>query len=143
MVAYTAGTHGRRGFTLTELMVVISLVGIIAAVSAPPIYNFIQSNRLQTSRDRMVADMQYARSLAISSGRILRFAATEAGYELTDAATGDVLRTRDFDHGLALSAAVTVDFFPWGMADNAVMSISNPAGTSRINVLPTGIVEVH
>lgn len=143
MVAYTAGTHGRRGFTLTELMVVISLVGIIAAVSAPPIYNYIQSNRLQTGRDRMVADMQYARSLAISSGRLLRFDATEAGYELRDPLSGNVLRSREFDHGLALDAAVTVDFFPWGMADNAVLSISNAAGAVRINVLPTGIVEVH
>lgn len=133
----------RRGFTMVEMMVVISLIGLMAVVSAPPLFRYIQSNRLQTSTDRMVADMQYARSVAISSGRILRFAATPLGYTLTDPVSGDVLRTKNFDHGLTLDAAVTVDFFPWGMANAAVLNMTNAAGAARIDVLPTGIVEVH
>ena len=133
----------RQGFTLVEMMIVISLIGLMAAISAPPLFRYIQSNRLQTNTDRLVADMQYARSMAISSGRILRFTTTPAGYTLTDPVSGEVMRTKNFEHGLALDAAVTVDFFPWGMADNAVLNVTNAAGTARIDVLPTGIVEVH
>jgi prepilin-type N-terminal cleavage/methylation domain-containing protein len=139
----TRRTVRRQGFTMVEMMIVISLIGLMAAISAPPLFRYIQSNRLQTGTDRMVADMQYARSVAISSGRILRFAATEAGYTLTDPVSGDVLRSKNFEHGMALDAAVTVDFFPWGMANGAVLNISNPAGAARVDVLPTGIVEVH
>ena len=51
------------------MMVVISLIGLMAAISAPPLFRYIQSNRLQTSTDRLVADLQYARSVAISSGQ--------------------------------------------------------------------------
>ena len=133
----------RGGFTLTEMMVVIILIGIMATVSAPPLFRYIQSNRLQTGTDRMVADMQYARSVAISSGRILRFQATAAGYTLTDPNNGTVLRSHNFDHGLALGAGATVDFFPWGMANGAVFNLANPAGAVQINLLPTGIVEVQ
>jgi type II secretion system protein H len=133
----------RRGFTLVEMMVVISLIGLMAAVSAPPLFRYVQSNRLQTNADRIVADMQYARSVSISTGRILRFTATQAGYTLTDPVAGTVLRTTNFEHGVALDAPVTVDFFPWGMADGAVLNLANTAGAARIDLLPTGIVEVH
>ncbi len=133
----------REGFTLTEMMVVIILIGIMATVSAPPLFRYIQSNRLQTGTDRMVADMQYARSVAISTGRILRFQATAVGYTLTDPNSGTVLRSQNFDHGLALGADVTVDFFPWGMANGAVFNLTNPAGATQIDLLPTGIVEVR
>lgn len=133
----------RQGFTLTEMMIVILLIGIMATVSAPPLFRYIQSNRLQTDTDRMVADMQYARTVAISTGRILRFKATAAGYSVSDPNSGTVLRSHDFDHGLVLGADATVDFFPWGSANGAVFNLTNAAGTARIDLLPTGIVEVH
>ena len=133
----------RQGFTLSELMIVILVIGIMAAVSAPPFFRYIQSNRLQTNTDRMVADLQLGRAMAIANSQILSFQATPAGYQLLDPVTNDVLRTRNFDHGLALDANFTVNFFPWGMADATVMVISNNSGARQIDVLPTGMVEVH
>jgi len=133
----------RNGFTLSELMVVIIIIGLMSAVTAPPLFRYMQSNRLQTSTDRMVADLQYARSLAISNGQILRFSATEAGYTLTDPTDGRLLREKNFDHGMALDAAVSVDFFPWGTANAANLEISNKSGMNQIAILPTGVVEVQ
>jgi prepilin-type N-terminal cleavage/methylation domain-containing protein len=133
----------RWGFTLTEMMIVILVIGLMAAITTPPLFRFIQSNRLQTNTDRVVADLQFARSLSISNGRILRFTADQAGYQVTDPLSGDVLREKNFDRGLSLDAEVTVDFFPWGMADATVLTLSNRTGDANINILPTGIVEVH
>jgi type IV fimbrial biogenesis protein FimT len=128
---------------MVEMMIILSLIGLMAAISAPPLFRYFQSNRLATGVDRLVADMQYARSRSISTGRILRLTATPAGYTLADPVNGTVIRTNNFDDGVALDANVTVDFFPWGMADGAVMNLANCTGTKRIRLLPTGIVEVQ
>ena len=124
-------------------MIVIIVIGLMAAISAPPFFRYIQSHRLQTDTDRVIADLQLGRAMAISRGQILQFQATPAGYQLVDPISGDVLREHDFDHGLALDANFNVSFFPWGMADATVMTISNNTGAKQIDVLPTGMVEVH
>ena len=133
----------RRGFTLVEMMVIIVIVGLMATVSAPPLFRYVQSNRLQTSVDRMAADLQYARSLSVANSQILRFTATEAGYQLLNPNTGVVIRGHEFEHGLGLDVDQTADFYPWGMADARIFNLSNNSGARQINLLPTGLVEVH
>ena len=133
----------RQGFNLIELMVIIAIVGIIAGIAAPPIFRYVNSNRLQTHADRLAADLQYARTLSISNSVILRFTSTPAGYQLTNPVTGEVIREKNFEHGLGLDRNTTADFYPWGMADPAVFNISNSTGDMVVNLMPTGIVEVH
>jgi prepilin-type N-terminal cleavage/methylation domain-containing protein len=135
--------RSRQGFSLIELMVIIAIVGIIAGIAAPPIFRYVDGNRLQTNTDRLAADLQYARSLSISQGAILRFTSTPAGYQLTNPITGDLIREKNFEHGLELDQNVSADFFPWGMADPAVFNISNSTGAMVVNLMPTGIVEVN
>ena len=134
---------GRQGFSTVEMMIVILIVGLLAVISAPAMYRYITSNRLESDTDRMVADLQYARSVSIANGEILRFAATPAGYTVFNPADMQVFRTKNFDHGLSLAMTQNVDFYPWGMADATVFVISNSAGAHQINLLPTGIVEVQ
>ena len=134
---------GRSGFSLVEMMMVVLLIGIVATIAAPPMFRYLQSSRLQTTADKMAADLQFARSLAIANGVILQFSTTEAGYILRNPSDGSVLRTENFDGGMQLAAAQNTFFFPWGMADATVFTISNSAGAHQINLLPTGIVEVQ
>ena len=128
---------------MVEMMVVIGIVGVIATISAPPVYRYVQSNRLQTNTDRMAADLQYARTLSIATSQILRFTATPLGYKLENPNTGALIRETDFGHDLELAVNQTADFYPWGMADAAVFNITNGSGTKQVLLLPTGLVEVH
>lgn len=133
----------RRGFSLVEIMVILTVVGLMAAIAAPPMFRYLQANELQTNTDRLAADLQYARSLAVANSQVLRFTATAAGYTLTEPISGTVIRDYNFKPGLGLAANATADFFPWGMANAAVFNLSNGAGAKQITLLPTGMVEVH
>ena len=136
--------HIRRdGFTLVELLVIITLFGMMMTMAVPPFLNYVRSNRLDTNTDRLAADLQLARSLSISNGQILRFVADANGYTITDPVNGRTIRSRQFDGGCTLALNANADFFPWGMADTAVLDLSNCAGGRRINLLPTGLVEVE
>jgi prepilin-type N-terminal cleavage/methylation domain-containing protein len=133
----------RQGFSLIELMVVLAIVGVIAGIASPPIFRYVNGNRLQTHADRLAADLQYTRTLAISTSTILRFTSTPAGYQVTNPISGDIIREKNFEHGLDLGANQTSDFYPWGMADPNVFNVSNTTGTITVNLMPTGIVEVQ
>ena len=81
--------------------------------------------------------------VASTAGRLRPITSTPAGYQLTNAVTGELIREKNFDHGLYLGNDQTADFYPWGMADPAVFNISNATGDMSVNLMPTGIVEVH
>ncbi len=53
------------GFTLLELMVTVAVVAILAAVATPSLVSVVNSNRLATQANELVASLQIARSEAI------------------------------------------------------------------------------
>jgi type IV fimbrial biogenesis protein FimT len=58
----------QRGFTLIELMVVVSLLAVLLGVGVPSFRATIESNRITTVTNDLVAALQYARSEAVRTG---------------------------------------------------------------------------
>ena len=59
----------RRGFTLTELVLVISIVAILATLAAPSMAGMLARWRTQNALNLLTGDLYYARMLALKSGR--------------------------------------------------------------------------
>ena len=55
------------GFTLLELLVTIALVAILASFAIPAFQSTVQSNRLLSCSNKLVAAVQFAKSEAIST----------------------------------------------------------------------------
>ena len=55
-----------RGFTLTELMVVITIMGLLLAVSSPGLARFASDWRLNGAASTMAMSMRAARSAAVN-----------------------------------------------------------------------------
>lgn len=55
----------KAGFTLVELIITLTIAGILAALAAPAMRTFIFSQRLTTQANELVADFNLARSEAI------------------------------------------------------------------------------
>jgi len=67
------------GFSLTELVVVMLVVGIIAAIGAPSFKYVTTSNRIAAEINGLVGDLQFARSEAIKEGETVTVCATASG----------------------------------------------------------------
>jgi len=55
----------RKGFTMSEVAVVLSLIGIMTAISVPSYISWLPRHRLQTSVRQIYDDMQLAKIRAV------------------------------------------------------------------------------
>lgn len=82
----TSGSASIRGFTLVELMVVVTIVGILAAAAVPSFVAAVRNARLTSSANLLVTSLNYARNEAIKRGQNVVARKTgaewEAGWEV-------------------------------------------------------------
>jgi type IV fimbrial biogenesis protein FimT len=76
-----------RGFTLLELIMVISIVGILAAVGTASFKYLTTSNRIATEINGLLGDMQFARSQAIKIGTFVSVCPSTDSASCTGSAT--------------------------------------------------------
>lgn len=70
---------GIKGFTLIELIITMTIVGIMVALAAPGMQSFVSSNRLTTQVNDLLADISLSRSEAIKRNISSGICVTAAG----------------------------------------------------------------
>ncbi len=61
----------QSGFSLIELLIVLVLLGIFAAIAMPNFQRLIASNRLESATDELISQLQFARSEAVVNNRLV------------------------------------------------------------------------
>jgi prepilin-type N-terminal cleavage/methylation domain-containing protein len=143
--------RGRLGFTMVELVLVFTIIGILAAMTIPKIARTIQATQVQRAAAMVSGDMEAAFTLAARQRKPMRIACNcgNASYTVADRADGTVRLSRrlvgDSDLGnftLAFSAT-PIDVFPHGVATAPfTVTITSGASTRTISVSTAGHVRV-
>ena len=122
------------GFTAIELMVVVSIVAILAALAAPSFSPLIENWRVRESAEQLQSTLYYARSEAIKRGGGISVAAKDgadwsSGWQVksgtdvvqnTDQPTGVVVSVTDSESKSLLS----IDIDRWGKLEKTPLAFS-------------------
>jgi prepilin-type N-terminal cleavage/methylation domain-containing protein len=116
-----------RGFTLMEMLVVLTIIGILAGFGFPAMTKFLTTQSVRSAAYDLFADLIYARSEAISRGvtvSIIGNAATnfKQGWAVRENAGGTVIRTQPSrDSAINFTSSVsTITFDRNGRAQSPV-----------------------
>jgi len=70
---------GQRGFNLLELLIAISILGVITAIAVPSFQSISINSNLSTETNDLVASLRYARSEAAKQGLNVTVCSANAG----------------------------------------------------------------
>ncbi|HET9578636.1 MAG TPA: GspH/FimT family pseudopilin [Usitatibacter sp.] len=126
----------QAGFTMTELVVVIAIIGILAAFAAPSMTKLLTTQKVRSTSYDLFADLTYARSEAIARGRNVTMQSASGGadwaggWQIWDNTAAPPVKLRDQS---AIAAGVVFT------ADQAALVFDRTGRTSAIanfNIAP-------
>ena len=145
-------TSSARGFTVLELLMVVAIMSIMAAIAGPSMSKIIRHNRVNRAAMVITADLQNAFAAAARQREPVRITADAAtkSYQFTDRKTGKVLKIRSFygdttDYHLSslVFTPATIDVFPTGVSSSPiVVNLANGDYTRRITASTAGFIRL-
>ena len=140
----------RHGFSIFELLVVVVIMGALAAMVAPAISTIVRHQRVNWSATVIAADLQNAFAVAARQRQPVRIQAdaNTRSYQFVDRKTGAVLRIRTFygdtsEYRLTklVFTPATIDVFPSGISSSAlVIDMANGDYTKQIRASTAGFI---
>lgn len=99
-----------RGFTLIELCVTITILGVLLAMAAPSMTTMLSNARVKSAKEQILSGINGAKSEAIRNNTSLRVALSSTTLTTSRKDTGVVLKTQKISGSSSVSIGA-VSFF--------------------------------
>lgn len=147
--AHVERAHGERGFALIEILCVLAIIGLLAAIILPAIPRSTTRAKLESYAVATAALLKSDRSAALRRQIQVATQVDAASRSIRSGATGRIIR---LPNDVVLNAILasrcadriagrSIDFFPSGMSCGGVIALSRPGmGVEvRVNWLTGGV----
>jgi prepilin-type N-terminal cleavage/methylation domain-containing protein len=137
------GCQSRVGFSLIELIVVLSLMGILLAIGIPASNKLLLSYQLNGSARRVQTELQNIKMRAASENLGFQFAYGAGSGSYTIRRDGSFFVSKPLPEGIVITQAGIVSFSPRGTAgSNRIRLQSREGGCKQVVVSSTGRIRV-
>ena len=144
--------YSRIGFSMIELIAVVSILGVLATLAGPAMSRIVRHQRVNRSATVIAADLQNAFAVAARQREPVRIQADQAtrSYQFIDRQTGAVLRIRTFygdtsEYRLTSLrfTPATLDVFPSGLSSAPLtVDLANGDYSKRITASTAGFIRI-
>lgn len=129
-----------KGFTLSELMIVVSIFGLLVAIGITSATGYMKSSRLIGATNTLIADLYFTRSLATSQQKVYQIAFSGNEYKIFRVSPADTVRTREMPDGVACAASDTATFYGWGLTEPVSITLNGSSTTKTVQLSVNGSV---
>lgn len=144
-----------RGFTLVEMMIVVAVLAILAAITAPNLKTYMAQRRVNGAARQVMTDLMGARMEAVSQNNRFKvfFLDDHHSYQILDddnnnntvdggeASTTKNIQSEYYD--VTLSASANPIFYPRGTAYGTTVTVTNWSGSKNVTVAAAGRVRIQ
>ena len=134
----------RRGFSLAEILVAVSIFSILATIAVPQFVAFRPKSRLNGATRQIYSELMWARSKAVdeNSAFVVTFP-TNQTMQIAGSTTKTVNLQLEYSDVTLTSSASTITFSSRGTANVApTITLTNAGGTKTVTVRITGTVSI-